>query len=101
LLEDGGSGCSARMTYPKALLHCADGLVPPDNATAALALYVQDNVYQRESRRRRLKGGDHSYYGRSRVLGCWRESDEGVCLSLLGGQFGERCAETPFGDSAA
>jgi hypothetical protein len=35
------------MTYPKALLHCADGPVPPDNATAALALHVQDNVYQR------------------------------------------------------
>jgi hypothetical protein len=47
LLEDGSSGCSARMTYPKALLHCADSLVPPDNATAALALHVQDNVYQR------------------------------------------------------
>ena len=49
-LEDGSGSCTARLTQPTALLHCAGGAVPPDNAVAALALHAQDNAHQRKSR---------------------------------------------------
>ena len=74
-----------QVTGPEALLQGAGGAVSSDDTVAALALHVQDDAHQRESRRGRRERGDHSHNSGSFVWSGWRELDEGVRLALLGG----------------